>query len=102
MSTPMSPPQPGSAATGPSITAGREESPPAPYGIFGRAVRYHGAPPELGGRVTLETERLWLRPWEEADAENLYRYAKDPTVGGRGDLGLGARPLPGNHLHVHL
>ena len=31
--------------------------------------------------MTLETERLWLRPWEEADAENLYRYAKDPTVG---------------------
>lgn len=29
----------------------------------------------------LETERLILRPWEEADAEELYRYAKDPAVG---------------------
>ena len=29
----------------------------------------------------LETERLILRPWEEADAEECYRYAKDPRVG---------------------
>ena len=31
--------------------------------------------------MTLETERLILRPWEEADAEACYRYAKDPRVG---------------------
>jgi len=31
--------------------------------------------------MTLETERLFLRPWTEADAEELYRYAKDPAVG---------------------
>lgn len=31
--------------------------------------------------TTLETERLVLRPWEEGDAEELYRYAKDPAVG---------------------
>ena len=31
--------------------------------------------------MTLETERLVLRPWEEADAENLFEYAKDPEVG---------------------
>ena len=31
--------------------------------------------------VTLETKRLILRPWEEADAEECYRYAKDPRVG---------------------
>lgn len=31
--------------------------------------------------MTLETERLILRPWEEADAEGLYEYAKDPDVG---------------------
>lgn len=31
--------------------------------------------------MKLETERLILRPWEEADAEDLYRYAKDPEVG---------------------
>ena len=30
---------------------------------------------------SLETERLILRPWEEDDAEELYRYAKDPAVG---------------------
>ncbi len=29
----------------------------------------------------METERLILRPWTDADAENLYRYAKDPAVG---------------------
>ena len=31
--------------------------------------------------MTLETERLILRPWEEGDAEDLYRYACDPKVG---------------------
>lgn len=31
--------------------------------------------------MTIETERLILRPWEESDAESLYEYAKDPRVG---------------------
>ena len=31
--------------------------------------------------MILQTERLILRPWEEADAESLYEYAKDPRVG---------------------
>lgn len=31
--------------------------------------------------MKLETERLILRPWEDRDAEALYRYAKDPRVG---------------------
>lgn len=31
--------------------------------------------------MVLETRRLILRPWEESDAEELYRYAKDPAVG---------------------
>ncbi len=31
--------------------------------------------------MILHTERLTLRPWTEADAENLYEYAKDPEVG---------------------
>lgn len=31
--------------------------------------------------MVLETGRLLLRPWGEADAEELYRYAKDPAVG---------------------
>lgn len=29
----------------------------------------------------METERLILRPWREADAPSLYKYAKDPAVG---------------------
>lgn len=31
--------------------------------------------------MVLMTERLLLRPWTEADAESLYKYAKDPEVG---------------------
>ena len=31
--------------------------------------------------AVLETQRLILRPWEESDAEALYRCAKDPKVG---------------------
>lgn len=31
--------------------------------------------------MTFETERLILRPWTEADAADLYEYARDPQVG---------------------
>lgn len=31
--------------------------------------------------LSIETERLILRPWEESDAESLYEYAKNPDVG---------------------
>lgn len=31
--------------------------------------------------MTLETERLILRPWKETDAESLYEYARDERVG---------------------
>ena len=31
--------------------------------------------------MTFTTKRLILRPWEERDAEELYRYAKDPRIG---------------------
>lgn len=31
--------------------------------------------------MILETERMILRPWEESDAEECYKYAKDPRVG---------------------
>ena len=31
--------------------------------------------------VTLETERLYLRPWTDDDAEALFELAKDPDVG---------------------
>ena len=31
--------------------------------------------------MTFETNRLILRPWEESDAEALYRYASHPDVG---------------------
>ncbi len=33
----------------------------------------------MGGMLT--TERLILRHWEESDAEELFRYAKDPDIG---------------------
>ena len=29
----------------------------------------------------METERLVLRPWEDADAADLYEYARDPSIG---------------------
>ena len=32
-------------------------------------------------RNTFETERLLLRPWQESDAEALYKYAANPNVG---------------------
>lgn len=31
--------------------------------------------------MTFETARLYLRPWREEDAEDLYAFAKDPLVG---------------------
>ena len=31
--------------------------------------------------VISETARLILRPWQESDAEDLYRYASDPQIG---------------------
>ena len=31
--------------------------------------------------MVLETNRLLLRPWSEADAEECFRYASDPRVG---------------------
>ena len=31
--------------------------------------------------MTLETQRLILRPFAATDAEDLYEYAKDPRVG---------------------
>ena len=34
-----------------------------------------------GKTMTLETERLVLRPWEDTDAEFLYKYASSPEVG---------------------
>ncbi len=31
--------------------------------------------------MTIQTERLILRPWTVTDADSLYEYAKDPAVG---------------------
>ena len=31
--------------------------------------------------MVLTTDRLILRPWDEADAEDLYEYAKDERIG---------------------
>ncbi len=32
-------------------------------------------------KMIIKTERLILRPWDESDAESLYKYAKKPEVG---------------------
>ncbi|MBQ6570655.1 MAG: GNAT family N-acetyltransferase, partial [Clostridia bacterium] len=31
--------------------------------------------------MILETQRLLLRPWEESDAQECYKYASDPRIG---------------------
>lgn len=31
--------------------------------------------------MIMKTQRLILRPWQESDAEDLYKYAKDPEIG---------------------
>ena len=31
--------------------------------------------------MTMKTERLILRRWEDSDAESMYEYAKDPEIG---------------------
>ena len=31
--------------------------------------------------MALQTDRLLLRPWDEADTESLFEYAKDPDIG---------------------
>ena len=38
---------------------------------------------QLPPSVTIETERLRLRPWRDSDAEALFKYASDPEVGPR-------------------
>lgn len=42
--------------------------------------------------MVLTTNRLILRPWEESDAENLYKYACDPEVG----------PIAGWPIHTSI
>lgn len=33
--------------------------------------------------IAMETDRIILRPWQDSDAQALYRYASDPEVGPR-------------------
>ena len=33
--------------------------------------------------MNMETERIILRPWQDSDAEALFKYASDPEVGPR-------------------
>lgn len=35
------------------------------------------------GYVSIETDRLLLRPWKDSDADALFKYASDPDVGPR-------------------
>jgi len=34
-------------------------------------------------KMKMETERILLRPWQDSDAETLFKYASDPKVGPR-------------------
>ena len=34
-------------------------------------------------KMKMETERILLRPWQDSDAETLFKYASDPEVGPR-------------------
>lgn len=58
-----------------SIRELKEQTRRVEKGFFPQNPRRHGE------TVTLETERLILRPWRESDAGELYRYASDPRVG---------------------
>ena len=42
--------------------------------------------------MIVKTDRLILRPWTEADAESLYRYASDPRIG----------PMAGWEVHTSV
>ncbi len=42
--------------------------------------------------MILETERLILRPWEERDADDLFKYASNPEVG----------PIAGWSVHTSI
>ena len=33
--------------------------------------------------MSMETDKIILRPWRESDAEALFKYASDPNVGPR-------------------
>lgn len=48
------------------------------YGLYRRE---YNALLEYKKLLTLETERTVLRHWEESDAEECFKYAKDPEVG---------------------
>lgn len=59
------------------LPAGLKRGVLAEDGIFDLLTRYD----DIRRTVRLETDRLILRPWEESDAEECYKYAKDPRVG---------------------
>ena len=39
--------------------------------------------PKVKYKKKMETERILLRPWQDSDAETLFKYASDPDVGPR-------------------
>ena len=48
--------------------------------------------------MIMETKRLILRPWNDGDAEELYKYASDPSVGPM--AGWRAHTIVGNSREV--
>ena len=51
------------------------------YGILAEEWPDRRTPEKGEAPVRMETERLILRPWEITDAEECFRYARDPRVG---------------------
>ncbi len=50
------------------------------YDLDGNLIEV-GTPEDKWRKQEIITERLILRPWQEDDAESLYEYAKNPSVG---------------------
>lgn len=46
-----------------------------------RSELWEDLPTKLPDSDVLISERLILRRWEDSDAEDLYKYARDPDVG---------------------
>ena len=47
----------------------------------------------INRNMELQTKRLILRPWQESDAEALYKYACNPNIGPIAQVGRRTRVL---------
>ena len=58
-----------------------DKPPCSPYSCCSRPVEYGKISPKGVNIIMMETQRLLLRPWQEDDALECYRYASDSRVG---------------------